>query len=68
MPGSALPLLPAPVGFGIRVRSMEQTRQLLIANQVPLRQTDNGRDGGIWIGADDAFGAAIHFHQEETHR
>ena len=51
--------LPMPVGFGVRVRSLNATRELLANRNVPLREHD-----GIWVAPDAACGAAIRFFEE----
>lgn len=73
VPGSFVPPLPSPAGFGIRVESLDATRRYLESNGVPVH---GGMSGGpasppgdgpasLWIAPEDACGAAIQFLQAE---
>lgn len=53
-----VPPLPSPVGFGIRVKSLAQTRAFLAARNVAT--TDHA---GLWVGPADACGSAIRFFE-----
>jgi hypothetical protein len=55
-----MPPLPSPVGFGIRVASLAQTRACLAANGVKTSE-----DRGIWVDPAGACGAAIRFFEKE---
>jgi hypothetical protein len=57
-PGAALPMPGSPVGFGVRVRDLAATRRLLVTNGVIVQ---DGRDGGIWVGPQQACGAVVYF-------
>lgn len=57
-PETALPPLPAPVGLGIEVRSLEQTESWLRQQDV---ETHRGRDGGIWVGPHHGCNTVIYF-------
>ena len=52
------PPLPSPVGFGIRVKSLAQTRAFLAARGVATTESD-----GLWVGPADACGSAIRFFE-----
>ena len=52
---------PMPVGFGVRVRSLEATRALLAERSVQTVAQD-----GIWVAPESACGAAIRFFEEST--
>jgi len=59
-PEAKLPPLPAPVGLGVQVRSLEATRDLLVRNGVAVQ---DGRANGIWVGPAQACGAALYFFE-----
>jgi hypothetical protein len=63
VPGSFVPPLPSPAGFGIRVQSIEATRRYLESNGVILHAGMNASQ--FWVAPEDACGAAIQFHQAE---
>lgn len=46
-------------GFGVRVKSLASTRELLIQRGVPISEHE-----GIWVNPADACGAAVHFFEE----
>src|SRR5262249_40585478 len=56
--GTALPPLPAPVGLGVEVRSVAETRSYLVRHGVAFRE---GPENGIWIGPTDASHTVIYF-------
>ncbi len=62
VPGTTPAPLPAPVGYGVKVRSIAKTHQYLLSTQLPFSL----REGGLWISPENAFGAAIHFFEEES--
>lgn len=67
VPAAALPPLPAPVGYGVRVGSIEKTRQYLLSMRVPFGVQDSPHQPiSLWISPENAFGAAIHFFEEES--
>ncbi len=53
--------LPVPAGFGIRVRALDATRELLARNGVSTRVEPNG----VWVAPEQGCGAALHFFQGE---
>jgi hypothetical protein len=57
-PGAPLPPLPAPVGAGIRVASLDTARSLLERNGVPYGL---GPDGSVRIAPGQAGGAVLYF-------
>ncbi len=57
-PGAPIPPLPAAVGVGFRVESVAATRSLLAERGVDVR---DGCANGIWVGPDQACGAALYF-------
>jgi hypothetical protein len=57
-PDAAVPMRGSPVGFGVTVQDLAATRRLLVANGVTVQ---NGRDGGIWVGPQQAAGAVAYF-------
>jgi hypothetical protein len=48
---------PLPVGFGVRVRSLQSTRAFLAQGAVQWTERD-----GVWVGPEAACGAALHFY------
>ena len=65
VPGSFVPPVPSPAGFGIRVASLDATRRVLESNQVPVQA---GMNSSIWVAPEHACGAAIQFLQAENER
>ncbi|WP_028605927.1 VOC family protein [Ottowia thiooxydans] len=68
-PGSYVPPLPAPVGYQIGVKSLGETRKYLESQGFVVHETSsavsaNDVPPGLWISAEDAGGAAVHFVQE----
>lgn len=71
-PGSYVPPLPAPVGYQIGVKSLDETRKYLESqgftvhgsSVAPVSAVDV--PPGLWIAAEDAGGAAVHFVQESA--
>ena len=61
VPGSFVPPLPSPTGFGIRVESIDATRKYLESNGV--RVSAGMSDAQIWVAPEDGCGAAIQFSQ-----
>jgi len=57
--GGPIAPLPMPVGFGVRVASLERTRKLLADNGVRHAESN-----GLWVGPGDACGATIRFFKE----
>ena len=57
-PGTAIPPLPAPVGLGIEVHSLMETRSYLAQRGIAFRE---GAGDGIWIGPKDAANTVIYF-------
>ena len=55
----ALPPLPSPVGFGIRVDSLAKTRACLTASGVKFEEDD-----GLWTSPADGCGSAIRFFEK----
>lgn len=71
LPGSFVPPVPSPAGFGIRVASLEDTQRCLESNGVRTQVSKNaslwsGGPAGIWVAPEDACGAAIRFLQVEN--
>ena len=70
VPGSFVPPVPSPAGFGIRVASLEATRKYLESNGVPVQAAMNaspkpGVPASLWVAPEHACGAAIQFMQAE---
>jgi hypothetical protein len=63
VPGSFVPPVPSPAGFGIRVESIEATRRYFESNGVPMHAGMNASQ--FWVAPEDACGAAIQFSQAE---
>jgi hypothetical protein len=63
VPGSFVPPVPSPAGFGIRVSSIDATRKYLESNGVKVKPGMNASQ--IWVAPEDACGAAIQFSQAE---
>ncbi len=63
VPGSFVPPVPSPAGFGVRVQSIEATRRLLESNGVRVHAGMNPSQ--FWVAPEDACGAAIQFMQAE---
>ena len=61
VPGSFVPPLPSPAGFGIRVESIEATRKYLDCAGVRVHAGMNPSQ--LWVAPEDACGAAIQFSQ-----
>lgn len=65
VPGSFLPPVPSPAGFGVRVESLDATRRYLDSNGAPVHAgMKGGSPASLWIAPEDACGAAIQFRQE----
>ena len=62
VPGKFLPPLPAPAGFGVRVRSLATTREWLTQQGVAI-QTGMHDGSSFWVAPEEAGGAAIQFIQ-----
>jgi Glyoxalase-like domain len=61
VPGSFVPPVPSPAGFGILVESIDATRKYLESNGV---QVHTGMSASqLWVAPEDACGAAIQFMQ-----
>ncbi len=70
VPGSFVPPVPSPAGFGIRVASLEATRKYLESSGVPVQAGMNaspkpGVPASLWVAPEHACGAAIQFMQAE---
>ncbi len=63
VPGSFVPPVPSPAGFGVRVASIDATRRLLEKNGVTVHAGMNASQ--FWVAPEDACGAAIQFSQAE---
>ena len=63
VPGSLVPPVPSPAGFGIRVASIDATRKYLEANGVPVQAGMSASQ--LWVAPEHACGAAIQFMQAE---
>jgi catechol 2,3-dioxygenase-like lactoylglutathione lyase family enzyme len=63
VPGSFVPPVPSPAGFGIRVASIDATRKYLEANGVPVQAGMSASQ--LWVAPEHACGAAIQFMQAE---
>ena len=63
VPGSFVPPVPSPAGFGVRVQSVDATRRLLESNGVRVQAGMNPSQ--FWVAPEDACGAAIQFMQAE---
>lgn len=63
VPGSFVPPVPSPAGFGIRVASIDVTRKYLEANGVPVQAGMSASQ--LWVAPEHACGAAIQFMQAE---
>jgi hypothetical protein len=61
VPGSFVPPVPSPAGFGIRVESIEATRKYLESHGVKVRAGMSASQ--FWVAPEDACGAAIQFMQ-----
>ena len=59
VPEQPTPPLPAPVGIGFRVSSLNRARSHIEANGIEIR--DGARP---WVGANDACGAVLFFSEE----
>ena len=57
-PGTALPPLPAPVGLGVEVKSLVETRSYFAQHGIAFRE---GLENGIWIDPKDASHTVIYF-------
>lgn len=73
VPGSFVPPVPSPAGFGIRVASLEATRKYLESNGVPVQAGMNaspkpGVPASLWVAPEYACGAAIQFMQAESEK
>lgn len=71
VPGSFVPPIPSPAGFGVRVASLDAARKLLESNGVRVHDAMAGsrhaRDlASFWVAPEDACGAAIQFLQAEN--
>lgn len=67
VPGSFVPPPPSPAGFGIRVESLEATRQYLESKGVTVHAgMKGGGPASLWVAPEEACGAAIQFLQAET--
>lgn len=67
VPGSFVPPAPSPAGFGIRVESLDATRQYLESKGVPVHAgMKGGSPASLWVAPEDACGAAIQFLQAEV--
>ncbi len=64
VPGSFVPPVPSPAGFGIRVQSIEATRRYLESQGVKVHAGMGASQ--IWVAPEDACGAAIQFMQAES--
>lgn len=54
-----LPPLPSPVGFGVRIHSLAQTRACLASNGIEYMEKDNG----LWTAPAHGCGSAIRFFE-----
>lgn len=63
VPGSFVPPVPSPAGFGIRVQSIDATRRHLESKGVQVHAGTSASQ--IWVAPEDACGAAIQFMQAE---
>lgn len=63
VPGTFVPPVPSPAGFGIRVESIDATRKFLEAKGVPVQAGMSASQ--LWVAPEDACGAAIQFSQAE---
>jgi len=50
---------PMPVGFGVRVKSLRATRELLAQRGIAAVER-----GGLWVGPEEGCGAALNFFEE----
>ncbi len=67
VPGSFVPPPPSPAGFGIRVKSLDATRQYLESKGVPVHAgMKGGGPDSLWVAPEEACGAAIQFLQTEV--
>lgn len=71
VPGSFVPPVPSPAGFGIRVADLDATRRHLESNGVPVHAGMNaspkpGVPASLWVAPEHACGAAIQFMQAES--
>jgi catechol 2,3-dioxygenase-like lactoylglutathione lyase family enzyme len=67
VPGSFVPPVPSPAGFGVRVESLDATRRYLESNGVSVHAgMKSGSPASLWVAPEDACGAAIQFLQTET--
>ncbi len=66
VPGSFVPPVPSPAGFGIKVESLDSTRRLLEANGVKVHEAMKGAGpASLWVAPEDGCGAAIQFMHTE---
>jgi hypothetical protein len=63
VPGSFVPPIPSPAGFGIKVKSIEATRDYFKSKGVQVHAGMNASQ--LWIAPEEACGAAIQFSQAE---
>lgn len=63
VPGSFVPPVPSPAGFGVSVESIDATRKYLESKGVQVRPGMNASQ--LWVAPEDACGAAIQFSQAE---
>jgi hypothetical protein len=63
VPGTFVPPIPSPAGFGIRVKSIDETRRYLESKGVKVHAGMNASQ--LWVAPEDACGAAIQFSQAE---
>jgi len=61
VPGSFVPPVPSPAGFGIRVQSIDATRKYLESKGVKIHAGMSASQ--FWVAPEDACGAAIQFMQ-----
>lgn len=64
VPGSFVPPVPSPAGFGIRVESIEATRKYL--DSAGVRVHAGMSPSQFWVAPEDACGAAIQFSQARS--
>lgn len=61
-PFRPLPPLPSPVGFGIRVESLDRTRRYLASQGIAVTEDQ----GALWVGPADACSSTLRFHEKES--
>ena len=67
VPGTFVPPVPSPAGFGVRVESLDATRRYLESSGVRVQAgMQGGGPASFWVAPEDACGAAIQFMQAET--